>query len=116
MRYPNRLIKCVYMYRGLPHGGVRAASCACPKRAFSEPSVALAQPLTPVVAQGCQSTYLTEYYSLDQVPSNFMNVERSCDVAKYARLTKPSAVAGSGQVVVVETSQHGVVEPKQGLL
>ena len=47
-------------------------------------------------------------YSLDQVPSNFMNVERSCDVAKYARLTEPGAVAGSGQLVVVRMSHHGV--------
>ena len=101
--------------RRLPHGGSRRTSCACPKRVLDKPTHIHARGLTPAHIQGCQSTDLNEYSSLDQVPSNFMEVETSCDVAKYARLTEPGAVAGSGQVVVVRTSHHGVPRPNQGL-
>ena len=101
---------------GSPTGGSRRTSCACRKHVLDKPTHIHARNLTPTHIQGCQSTDLNKYSSLDQVPSNFMNVERSCDVAKYARLTEPGAVAGSGQVVVVvETRQHEVVRPKQGL-
>ena len=96
-------------------GGSRRTSRACPKRVLDKPTHIHARGLTPAHIQGCQSTDLNEYSSLDQVPSNFMEVETSCDVAKYARLTEPGAVAGSGQVVVVRTSHHGVPRPNQGL-
>ena len=91
-----------------PTGGSPRTSRTCRKRVLDKPTHIHARGLTPTHIQGCHSTDLNEYSSLDQVPSNFMNVERSCDVAKYARLTEPGAVAGSGQLVVVRMSHHGV--------
>ena len=91
-----------------PTGGSPRTSRTCRKRVLDKPTHIHARGLTPTHIQGCHSTDLNEYSSLDQVPSNFMDVERSCDVAKYARLTEPGAVAGSGQVVVVRMSHHGV--------
>ena len=98
-------------------GGSRRTSRTCPKRVLDKPTHILihARGLAPTHIQGCHSTDLNEYSSLDQVPSNFMEVETSCDVVKYARLTEPGAVAGSGKVVVVRTSHHGVPRPNQGL-